>query len=271
MRFVFLLIFLEVFIFAKDSIRFSPLPMESASKTLQIFTPFVKYLEEKSGKEFKYIYKSRNIDVMEGLKNGEIDIAYFGPLPFVKLKEEYPHVIPIAQYLEPEGKKTYTCTFFKRKGDNINFKNIKNKKAALTHKYSTCGYAFMYELLQEQGIESSNMEFKYIGSHYNAIVEVIMGDYDVGGVKTSIFNKFKDHGIEAIGISKPNPGLMVVANGDTLSTKEIEKFKQIILSIDKEEKKNWYKKIKKETIDPDLELLKEYKERIKKIELKDEK
>ena len=256
---------------AKDIIRFAPLPMESASKTLEIFTPFVKYLEKKSGKKIKYVYRSTNIDVMNGLKSGEIDIAYFGPLPYAKIKQEFKDTIPIAQYLEKNGKKTYTCTVFKRKGDKISLNNMKNTKIALTHKYSTCGYAFVYDVLSEHNSNIDNNNFKYIGSHYEAIAEVLTGDFEIGGVKTSIFNKHKHLDIESIAISKPNPGLMIVANGSTLSKKEIKEIKNIILSITKDDKKSWNSKIKKDAIDPDIKLLEDYAKRIKNIKLKDDK
>ena len=270
MKKILLLLFINVLLFSRDIIYFAPLPMENASKTLEIFTPLVNYIESKTGKNIKMIYKGSNKEVMEGLKDGSIDIAYFGPLPYARLSTQFKDVVPIVQYLENNGKETYTCTLFKRKGEALNLKNIVDKQFALTHKYSTCGYAFVYELLRENKSDIDDNYFKYIGSHYNAVFEVITGDYDIGAVKTSIFNKYKHLNIESIAAGKPNPGLMIVANGSTLNKKEIVNLQNIILNITSDEKKEWDPKIKRDVIRPNLELLNQYKQRIKDIKLKDD-
>lgn len=266
----FILLNLSYLVNARDVIRFSPLPMESASKTLEIFTPFMDYLERKSGKKVKLVYLTKNEDIMKGLQNGTIDIAHFGPLPYAELTKTYTKIIPIIQFLEKNGKNTYTCTLFKRKGLKIDLNNIKNKKFALTHKYSTCGYAFVETILNQHHNSLENNKFKYVGSHYFAITDVASGNFDIGGVKTSIFNKLKYLNIEKIEEGRANPALMLVANTATLTPSEIETIKKIILSATKKDKKNWNSKINKIAVDPNINNLLQYKERIKNIVLQDE-
>ena len=163
-------------LFAKDVIRFSPLPMESASKTLEIFKPFIEYLEKKSGKKVKLVYRATNLEIIKGLKNKEIDLAHFGPLPYVILTKEYKDIVPIAQFLEQNGKNSYTCTLFKRKDAKIDLHKIQNKKFALTHKYSTCGYVFVENMLKKYDSSLTHNEFKYLGSNYTVIADVVNGD-----------------------------------------------------------------------------------------------
>ena len=199
-------------LYAQDIIRFSPLPMESASKTLEIFKPFIEYLEKKSGKKVELVYRATNSEIIEGLKHKTIDLAHFGPLPYVMLTKEYQDIVPIAQFLEKDGKNSYTCTMFKRKGAILDLNKIQHKKFALTHKYSTCGYVFIENMLNKYDSSLVNNEFKYLGSHYTAIADVVTGDYDIGGVKTSIYDKFQYLDVEAIGVGEENPSLMLVAN-----------------------------------------------------------
>lgn len=253
-----------------DTIRFSPLPMESAAKTLEIFTPFIDYLEKESGKKVKLVYRTNNEDIMKGLINNEIDIAHFGPLPYAEITKTYKKLVPIIQFLEEDGKDYYTCTLFKKKGTDIDLQQIRNKRFALTHKYSTCGYAFIEPILNKHNSSLNNNHFKYIGSHYYVITDVLTGDYDIGGVKTSIFNKLHYLDIEKIEEGEENPALMIVANTATLTNKEIEEIKAILLSSSKKDIKNWDKKINKIAVDPNINHLLKYKQRVKNIVLQDD-
>ena len=266
------LIFFTIYssLFAQDIIRFSPLPMESASKTLEIFKPFIEYLEKKSGKKVKLVYRATNLEIIKGLKNKEIDLAHFGPLPYVILTKEYKDIVPIAQFLEKNGKNSYTCTLFKRKGAKIDLHKIQNKKFALTHKYSTCGYVFVENILKNYESTLDNNQFKYLGSHYTAIADIVTGDYDIGGVKTSIYDKFKYLDVEAIGIGEENPSLMLVANSGTLTKEEISKLQTIITTASKKDRMDWDVKINSAAKIPDIQALMEYKQRVENIEIKDE-
>jgi len=258
-------------LYAYDVIRFSPLPMENASRTLEIFQPFMEYLENKSGKKVQLVYKGTNVEVIEALKNKEIDLAHFGALPYVKLTQKYQDIIPIVQFLEKNGLDSYTCTLFKRKDIKIDLSNIVHKKFALTHKYSTCGYVFVEHLLSKYDSTLKNNNFKYVGSHYTVIADVVTGDFDLGGVKTSIFNKFDYLDIEPIEESELNPSLMIVANLGTLTKKDTLELQTIILSATQKDKKNWDKKINSIGIIPDIKALEEYRQRIENIEIEDEK
>lgn len=265
-----LIIFFQSSLLCFDTIRFSPLPMESAAKTLEIFTPFIDYLEKKSGKKVELVYRTNNEDIITGLINKQIDLAHFGPLPYAEITKTYKKLVPIIQFLEEDGKDHYTCTLFKKKGTSIDLQKIRDKRFALTHKYSTCGYAFIEPILNKYNSSLKNNHFKYIGSHYYAITDVLTGDYDIGGVKTSIFNKLNYLDIEKIEEGEENPALMIVANSATLSTKEIEKIKEVLLSSTKKDRKNWDKKINKIAIEPNINHLLKYKQRVQNIVLQDD-
>lgn len=267
---IILLLIFQTLLFSTQTIRFSPLPMENASKTLEIFTPLIDYLEKKSGKKVELVYRTKNEDIISGLINGEIDIAHFGPLPYAKITKKYSKIQPIVQFLESDGSNKYTCTLFKRKGTSIDLKTIRNKQFALTHKYSTCGFAFAQEILKPLGNSLENNNFKYLGSHYNTITDVALGEYDLGTAKTSIFKKLNYLDVQAIATSSSYPALMLIANTGTLSKDTILKIKNIFLNISKNDTKNWDSKIKKIAVSPDIEHLEQYKQNNKDIELKDE-
>lgn len=256
---------------AEDKIRFAPLPMENAAKTLEIFSPLLNYLKKNLNKKIEVIYKGTNQEIVEGLIDNTIDIAYLGPLPYIDLKKKSKNAKAIIQFLEKSNKETYTCTMFTRNEDSADLSSIKNKKFAMPQKYSTCGYVFAQEILKENGLSLDHNRFEYAGSHYNCIVEVLSGDYDIGTAKTTIFEKFKYLGLKPIAISKPNPGLVLVANYATLNQKTIIAIQKLLLEATDKERSKWGNKIKNKSIVPNEALFKEYAKRVDGIVPKDEK
>ncbi len=269
MRYLLFALFPLLLSFASDTIRFTPLPMETVAKTYEIFTPFTKFLEQKIGKKVEIVYIAKNAEIMEALKEGKIDIAHLGPLPYVKLHEAYKDMLPIIQFLEKDGSPLYTCTLFRRKNSTLDYTKAKDLSFALTFKYSTCGYASVEELLREHGTSLLNNSFHYSFSHYRAIADVVNGDYDFGTVKTSIYEQFKYLDIEPVAEGKPNPELMLVANTKTLTSNEIESIQKSILESTPEERKSWVEKIH-DPVAPDIESISEYEKRIEGIQLLDE-
>lgn len=262
-------LFLCTVLYGNDTLRFTPLPMESLTKTLEIFAPFISFLEKKSGKKVEIVYKTKNEDIINGIKNGQIDIAHFGPLPYAEAIKTFSGIIPIVQFLEKDGADFYTCTLFKRKDVDLNLPDTKNRDFALTHKFSTCGYIFVEDAMKKYANTLDENHFQYMGSHYSVITSVVNGDFDAGGVKTSIFEQFSYLDIEPLFVGEPNPLLMLIANTATLSRQEIENIKTWILHADKAEKKSWDVKIN-QPIEADLKALNAYAKKISAIPIKDE-
>lgn len=264
-----ILLFLCGILNANDTLRFTPLPMESLTKTLEIFAPFIAFLEQKSGKKVEIVYKTKNEDIIDGIKKGQIDIAHFGPLPYAQAIQTFSGVIPIIQFLEKDGSHSYTCTLFKRKDVELSLSNATQRDFALTHKFSTCGYIFVEDGMKKHANSLDNNHFQYMGSHYSVITSVVNGDFDAGGVKTSIFEQFAYLDIEPLFVGEPNPLLMLVANAATLSRQEIEKIKTWILHAKESEKKTWDPKIN-QPVEADLKALNNYAKKISTIPIKDE-
>jgi phosphonate transport system substrate-binding protein len=222
----------------KTTINFAPLPMKKASKNIQDFVPMNSYIEQKTSMKIKYIYKNNYQDILNSFKNGQIDIAYLGPLPLVSLKKQYPHIKPLITFNQKNGSNKYRCVLAKFKQDNFN--PNENFKVALTQPLSTCGYFMVEKLLKNNyNIELKNKKYEYTMSHYNAMLSVLGGEYLLAGAKDSIAKKFDSVGMEIIAKSEPLPGFSLIANTKTLSSKQIALIKNTLLSIPKETYKTW--------------------------------
>lgn len=242
---------------ASDSqpIRFAALPIEGMKSTSQAYLPFMNYLEQHvtPANDFEFVYKKSYHELVNSFKNGEIDLAYLGPLPYVVLKEQYPDTLPLAQFLDEQGESTYTCALVEFAGDKVDPKYDKNLTVALTQPLSTCGLLSTESLLNEQGLslKASNVKHEFFSHHSEVALQVILGKQKLGGLKTKTAQKHHSLGLKIISETDAMPGFLLVANSKTLSPKQISNIQNLVLSIRPRESaadfkitENWGPKIK---------------------------
>ena len=245
-------------VFAKDTLVFSPLPMENAKVTLTQFTPMIKYLEKKLNKKITIDYNKNYADILEKFKQNKIDLAYLGPLPYIELKEKYPSAIPLVHFKNSNGDAFYTCSLITFATTNTKIKNIINKKIALTQPLSTCGYLSVNALLKEQNNSLENNKYRYLGRHDTVALSVVRGEFGFGGVKSSIAKKYSNLGLKELATTPLLPGFSLVGNKATIKTATLNKIIQIIKNAQKEEFQCWGKNIRygsKEAKDSDYDNL----------------
>jgi len=226
------------------SLTFAPSPLNNTQKVLEEFTSMVVYLEEQLGSKIDYVYEKKYDDMISSFKENKIDLAYFGPLPLATLRKTFPHAIPLLSFNEPNGQSGYQCVLVKFAKDEINFKENKNIKVALTQPLSTCGYMQTKVLLKTHANKNiEEMKFNYLGNHDEVALSVIRGDFMIGGMKESIANEYQSLGLEVLYTSQMLPSFTLVANANTLSSKEMDNIKRILLKAPKEVYKTWGKSI----------------------------
>lgn len=230
---VFLLLSTTLFSNDKKIINFAPLPTKKASKNIEDFLPMNSYLKEKLSIDIKYVYKKDYQDILNGFKDGTIDMAYLGPLPFISLKKEYEFVKPIVTFKEKSGSSKYRCVLAKFKNDH--FDKEKQIKVALTQPLSTCGYLMTSILLKENfNIELKEQQYDYTMSHTNALTSVVKGEFLIAGAKQSIAQQYETLGMEIIAQSKLLPAFSLVVNTKTLSKEQIKEIEDALLGLPQE-------------------------------------
>jgi len=222
----------------KNTIIFAPLPIDKKSNTYEEFAPLFHYIEKTSGLKIKFLYEEKYSTIIEKFTHNKIDIILVGTLPYIKLNQTYKFNEPIISFKQKNGEAYYRCVVAKFGKDIINFENT--LKIALTQPLSTCGYYMTNTLLKKNyKIDIEKQKYHYTMSHHNALTSVLDGDFQLAGVKSDVADDFKTLGIRTIVKSNLVPGLTLVVNTKTLSKKQIEILKNLILSIPKSTYKKW--------------------------------
>jgi phosphonate transport system substrate-binding protein len=219
---------------AAGTIRFAPLPMASLEHMTREYLPFLDYLEKQTGQTFELAYHASYETLLDALSAGQVDLAYLGPLPYVALTERSHNMQPVVQFLDAQGESNYTCALVHFADQPLTLIHPDRiQRFALTQPLSTCGYLMVEAYLQAQGesLENEQHEYTYVGSHEDVALKVILGRYDVGGLKTQIAQRYHHLGLRVIDETSPMPGFVLVANTDTLDTAITDQIRMALLEL----------------------------------------
>lgn len=229
---------------AAETLTFAPLPMESTYTVASQWLPFVEYLEQSLGVKLKVSYSATNDEIVNKFKDGELDLAYLGPLPYVKLKKIFPAAEPVVIFKEEDGHAAYTCALVTLAGTNLDFTRMKGMRVALTQPLSTCGYFATEGILSQYGSSLEDNLYHFLGQHDKVALAVARGDFDVGGLKTSIAQQYIYMRVIVRAESPHMPGLAIVANSNRVSSQRIAQIQQALLAADEKTRQHWGKNIR---------------------------
>jgi len=217
----------------KPTFVFAPLPMEKVEEVMRQYRPMLDYIGEELGWKIRMSYSTDYGEMLRKITSGKVDFAYLGPLPYVMLKEQYPHIKPLVRFLNSRGEEFYTCSLMVRDDEDIlGLEQLKGHKIALTQPLSTCGYLMSASMLNTSGIDIKTMPYYYAGSHANSVLSVVLGEADIGGMKTAIGRRYRHLGVHLIARSKPLPGFVLVANTKTVGPDVQQKLQSLLLGLD---------------------------------------
>ena len=239
-KFLFLLaaLFLPLSVQA-ETLTFAPLPMESKEAAIGHWRPLLIDLEKAIGATIRLEYSDNYEDNLEKFKAGKIDLIHLGPLPYVALRKEFSAAQPIIHCNEKNGTATYTCAIIAPADAKLKLKDLKNKKIALTQALSTCGYLSTQGLMQAAGRSLEQNRYRYLGKHDEVALAIARGEFDAGGLKTSVGKSYAHMGLAVLAETPPLPGFALIANGNTLSGTRIQQIRDALLSASPEAKQGW--------------------------------
>lgn len=226
-------------LYARESLVFAPLPVENVKTVYTQYAPMIKYLEKNLNKKIVFDYNANYEDILEKFAKKQIDLAILGPLPYVELKKEFYQTLPLVHFKNNNGDAFYTCSLIAFATTNTTLENIKNKKIALTQPLSTCGYFSVNAFLEKANNSLENNKYRFIGRHDSVALSVARGEFDFGGVKSDIAQKYSNLGIKELAKSEKFPSFTLVGNQETLAKEILKKIQDLLKNVKKEEFQKW--------------------------------
>jgi phosphonate transport system substrate-binding protein len=227
-------------LFAAEPLRFAAVALENKEVMISQFSPLLARISQHIGQPTKFVFHDHYDAILDAFSRRQVDLAYLGPLPYVRLREQNDQVELVVRFKEADGSGSYRCVIAAFRGDAIRLADLKNKTLGLTQTLSTCGPLSVNGLLRKHaGFGLNQTRQKMLGSHENVALSIIGGDVAAGGMKEAIAGKYVGLGLEVLARTDPLPGFALVANRATLTATEIARLRQFLLQTPAVEFQSW--------------------------------
>jgi len=204
------------------TLRVALLPDENAATLIQNAQPLKAYLERTLNKKIELIVTTDYSSMIEAMRFGRIEVAYFGPFSYVLAKSRAPAIEPFAVGVE-RGAPTYNSVLIANaSGDIKTLADIKGKPFAFGDQASTSSHlaprAFLLKTAQLDGDKDYKPVF--LGTHDAVARAVQAGQVPAGALSKPILDsliakKIIDPSkIVQIGLSDPIPNYPIVMQGN---------------------------------------------------------
>jgi phosphonate transport system substrate-binding protein len=194
-----------------DTLKVALLPDESAATIIKNNQGLKAYLEKELGKKVDLVVTTDYSSMIEAMRHGRLDLAYFGPLSYVLAKSKS-HIEPFAARIH-KGSTTYEAVVIGNVSAGINtLEDIKGKNMAYGDVASTSSHLIPKFLLKSKGLEAKK-DYKehFLGSHDSVALAVQNGHAQAGGLSKIIFETLIEKGtinknsVKVLAVSKPYP------------------------------------------------------------------
>ena len=178
-----------------DTLKVALLPDENASTVIKNNRPLQIYLEKELGKNIELIVTTDYSSMIEAMRHGRLDLAYFGPLSYVLAKQK--SEIEAFAALKKNGSTTYQSVLIINTAAGIrSIADIANKDVAWGDKVSTSSHLIPKSMLAEKGlIAGDQYREHFVGAHDAVAIAVQNGHAQAGGLSKPIFESLVQRGV----------------------------------------------------------------------------
>jgi phosphonate transport system substrate-binding protein len=187
------------------------LPDENASTVIKNNEPLKHYLEKTLNKKIELVVTTDYSSMIEAMRHGRIDVAYFGPLSYVLAKSK--SNIEAFAAIVKKGSATYQAVVIGNVEAGVkDISDIKGKDMAYGDQASTSSHLIPKSMLLDKGF-AAGREYKehFLGSHDAVAMSVQNGKAQAGGLSRPIFESLVAKGtidsakVKPLAYSKPFP------------------------------------------------------------------
>ncbi len=203
-------------------LRVALLPDENASTLIQNAQPLKSYLEKTLKKEIELIVTTDYSSMIEAMRFGRIEIAYFGPFSYVLAKSKAPEIEPFAVGVE-RGSPTYQSVLIATAGGPVGkLEDVRGKPFGFGDQASTSSHlAPRAHLLKRAGLDGEK-DYKpvHLGTHDAVARAVQAGQVPAGALSKPILdsliarNSIDPAKIVQLDLTAPIPNYPITLQGN---------------------------------------------------------
>jgi phosphonate transport system substrate-binding protein len=178
-----------------DVLVFSYTPVEDPSVYENVFTEFMEYLAEKTGKEVRWYGAESYAAQVEAMRSGRLHVAGIstGPTAFGVNLAGY---VPFAIMSGAKGYGYQLQLITHKDSDIKEVKDLKGRNVAHVTPSSNSGDQAPRALFAEMGVvPDTDYTVTYSGKHDNSILGVANKDYDAAPIASTVLDRMVEKGV----------------------------------------------------------------------------
>lgn len=217
----------------KPLIRFGVIPRYNPVVMYKRYQPIMDYLTQNTPYRFELKISRDYPEAVRFLREGVTPISSLGDVTFTEASTLY-GAIPILKPLNQDGSPFYRSAIIVSKNSPLkSLQELKGKKMVFGSSHSTSGNLVPRYMLWNNGIKLQELASITNLKHHDAVAKAILkGQYDAGGVKDVIANKYMSHGLRVLAYSEPLPSVPFVVRKEA-PPEFIKAVKQALLKLDR--------------------------------------
>lgn len=196
--------FLQLFLtstFAADpkQLTFGIYPYDTPTQIYQSFEPLLKHLSREIGIPVKIVIAPNYMSHIINIGEGRVDLGFMGPSPYIKAKDKYGGIELLARLVMRENKNDRLVIVAHRDSGIKRLRDLKGKTFAFGDFQSYGSHFYPRYLLNRDAVKLKDLKsYDFLGSHSKVLLAVSHKDFDAGGVREDIYEKYKDRPIRII-------------------------------------------------------------------------
>lgn len=214
---------LSAFAQTKDpaKLRVALLPDENATTLIQNAQPLKAYLEKTLSKNIEIVVTTDYSSMIEAMRFGRIEVAYFGPFSYVLAKSKAPAIEPFAVGIE-KGSPTYNSILIAHAGGSVaTLADIKGKPFGFGDQASTSSHLIPRAYLLKNGLDGAkDYQPVHLGTHDAVARAVQNGQVPAGALSKAIYEALlarktiDPNKIKVLAITPPISNYPITMQGD---------------------------------------------------------
>ncbi|OAB60994.1 phosphate ABC transporter substrate-binding protein [Leptolyngbya valderiana BDU 20041] len=220
-----------------DTLKVALLPDENAGTVIRQNRPLQDYLQERLGKDIELVVTTDYSSMIEAMRFGRIDLAYFGPLSYILAKSKS-DITPIVALVKGGGQFYHAVAIANVDSGIDSLEDIEGIDFAFGDPASTSSHLMPRYMLQQAGkVDGRDYTARHLGAHDAVAVAVQNGTAPAGGLSQAIFDRLLEQGaidetkVKVIQVSQKIPQYPWTAR-EGLDPALVEQVRQAFLELD---------------------------------------
>lgn len=208
-------------------------PYLSETEIQQRFAPLADYLGKQLGRQVQ-VRVGRNYEQhqhIEAVGLNSVDIAFMGPVPYVKMAARY-GAKPLLARIEIDGKPLLSGYIVTRTDSPLRrLTDLRGKRFAFADPDSTMGTMMPRYVLQQAGVGLRTLSaYQHLGGHKDVALGVLNGDFDAGAVKSEVYDELAARGLRIL-VKLPEVSEHLFVTRSDLPATQVKLLRQALLQL----------------------------------------